>query len=397
MIVQRVANFRIPLSIHTRVIAARHKVARLLDRDFSPYPREPEGSHLSPSEQHVLDYADAPLRYAWHTSDIADVREWQRITRAKLVELTGYARQKTSPETRVRHDSILPNGFVRRSYIVRTRERQDIPVHLVFDAAIGEPRPVMICLQGTNSGIHLSWDEIRMPADAERIARGSGNALAAAERGYLAVAIEQSCFGQRRERKLAKASPDPCIDAATHAMLLGRTMIGERAADISATIDWLLSGATDIAIDPARLHIVGNSTGGTMALFSAAMDTRIGAIIAGSCVGFMRETIGVRGDVSGQNIIPGILDWMEIDDIVGLCAPRPMLIYAGDTDHIWPFSGARKVTDSARYIYEAFGSGEALRAISAKGGHRYYPELYWPAFEALMHKHEDTISALGTT
>jgi hypothetical protein len=49
----------------------------------------------------------------------------------------------------------------------------------------------------------------------------------------------------------------------------------------------------------------------------SAADTSPGA------VGYLRDTLMTRADPSGQNIIPGILQWLEMDDLVGLCAPHP--------------------------------------------------------------------------
>ena len=349
-----------PVALHAKALALRRRIARWMGMEIDPYPMRPGYIHLSPSEQHLHDYDSAPLQLSWHNGSQENAADWQRLARAKLAELSGYSRTENCPQARHEQSHGLPGNLVRKTCYLRTSAVQDIPVHLIFDRTLEGPLPVMICLQGTNSGIHLSWQEVRMPADVERIARGSPNALQAAARGYVAVAVEQACFGERRERNITKPSPDPCIDAANHALLLGRTLLGERVSDISTVINWLEDGAHGMALDPTCLHIMGNSSGGTTALFSAALDT------------------------SGQNVIPGILNWLEMDDIVSLAAPRPMLLFAGRDDHIWPYAGADSVAESARAVYRALGVPNKLRTAPAKGGHSYHPNVAWPAFEGLM-------------
>jgi dienelactone hydrolase len=370
--------------LHAIALAIKRRIVSASGGNINPYPTPPEHTHLSPSALHMHDYAAAPLTLAWRNQRGADAREWQELARAKLVELSGYAAPQQNPEARHEQIHDLPGNAMRKSYYLRTGAAQDIPVHLIFNPQLRGPLPVMICLQGTNSGIHLSWGEVRLPVDAERIARGSPNALQAATRGYLAVAVEQACFGERRERLLAKPSHDPCIDAANHALLLGRTLLGERASDISAVIDWLESGAHGMALDLARLHIIGNSSGGTTALFAGALDQRITAALIGGCVGYFRETIGRRKDPSGQNVIPGILNWLEMDDIVALLAPRPAVLFAGREDHIWPYAGAEAVAQSARDVYRALSAPDNLQTAPALGGHSYHSDVAWPAFEARL-------------
>lgn len=238
----------------------------------------------------------------------------------------------------------------------------------------------MICLQGTNTGAHLSWGEVRFPDDANKQARGYDIAIQAAERNYLAIAVEQSCFGERGERQIVPRSAASCIDATLHAMLLGRSLLGERCSDVSAVVDWLIAHREDLLIDPARIHIIGHSSGGTTAMFSAALDTRISAVLACGCVGFIRNTIGRRRDDNGQGVIPGILNWMETADVVGLIAPRPFVTVAGDIDHIWPSSGAEVVTAEAKLIYAALGAADRIECVSAPGGHSFRPDLSWRAF-----------------
>ena len=368
--------------MQARTLAAKRKVARYFGREADPFPPRPEGSHLSPSERHFHDYDSAPLQLSWRLTG-GDAREWQQSARVKLAELCGYVRDVEIPKARYEQSHKLAGNLIRKTVYLQAGPARDIPVHMIFDSSRTGPLPAMICLQGTNSGVHLSWGEVRLPADVERIARGAANALQAAERGYVAVAVEQACFGERRERNFAKPSPDPCIDAANHALLLGRTLLGERTGDVSAVINWLENGASDIALDRSRLHIMGNSSGGTTALFSVAFDERISAALVGGAVGFIRDTIARRADTSGQNI-PGILNWLEMDDILALAAPRPVLLFAGRDDHIWPYAGAEAVAESARAVYRALGAGENIATAPAEGGHSYHPDVAWPAFQKLL-------------
>ncbi len=370
-----------PVRVHTLALAIKR---RFMGAGHDPYPSCPGDIQLSPSSRHVYDYDAAPLHLAWQNSGGADAGQWQQVARAKLAELTGYSNPGQSAEARHEQKHELADNLIRKSCYLHAGTAHDIPVHLIFDPALSGPLPVMICLQGTNSGVHLSWAEVRLPADVERIARGSQNALQAAARGYVAVAVEQSCFGERRERSLAKRSGNPCIDAANHALLLGRTLLGERASDVSAVVNWLHGGAHGLALDLSRLYIMGNSSGGSTALYSSALDLRIQAALVGGSTGFLRDSICRRGDASGQNVVPGILNWLEMDDIVALSAPRPMLLFAGREDHIWPYAGAEAVAESARAVYHALGAADRLRTAAAEGGHSYHPDVAWPAFEALM-------------
>ena len=358
----------------------------MFGKQHDPYADSPPDLALSPSARHFADYETVRPRLRYSGGDWNNVDDWGKAARAKLIELSGYLRWSSVPE--LRHDETFPlsNELTRRRVYLRSRPGVEIPVHLVGAANSARPKPVMICLQGTNTGAHLSWGEKRFPADADPKAKSYAFALQAAERGYLAVAVEQSCFGERRETEIQPRSAAPCVDATMHAILLGRSLLGERCADVSAVIDWLLSPAMASYVDADRIHIMGHSSGGSVAMYAAAMDERIGAVMACGCVGFIRDTIGRRRDDQGQNVIPGILKWMETPDIIGLVAPRPFVTVAGISDHIWPYSAAEPVIAEARNIYAQFDSADAIALVAAPGGHFFRPEPSWNAFSAALSK-----------
>jgi dienelactone hydrolase len=370
--------------LHARLLAFKRRFAMQFSGGFNPYPKPPDNIVLSPSAAHFIDYDNAVQVLSWQQYRGSDVSAWQREARAKLSEITGYEHRPYKPE--VVADFPVPSGvdFERRHLYLRVRDGSDVPVDILRPRNAAGPLPVMICLQGTNSGAHLSWGEARMPADPGKIAAGADYGRQAVHQGFVAVCVEQAAFGERREVAMRKRSDDPCIDAANHALLLGRTLSGERASDISSVIDWLSMNADELCIDISRLSVMGSSSGGAVAIFAAALDERITSILANGCVGFIRDTIARRGDASGQNVIPGILSWIEMDDVLGLIAPRPLLVVSGDADHIWPYDGAAAVVDRARDVYRAFDRESEIVAVSAPGGHRFYPEIAWPHFVGLL-------------
>ena len=379
-----IEHFKVQL--RARKIAAHRRIWRLLGWDFDPYPPAPRNVKLSPSAAHRAVGVGAEMVLDWKRAKFTDVNEWQNQVRAKLIQLTGYGRFGGSPGES--HVQDLPDrgGLRHRSFYLKVRDGLDLPVRMIWDPAIEAERDiaVMICLQGTNSGMHLSWGEELMPADPIKIYYGADIARQAASQGFLAICLEQSCFGERQERSLMRQSKALCIDAANHALLLGRSLVGERASDISSLINWLVECRPFEAMNPEQIYVVGSSAGGTTALFAGAMDERIAGVIASGCIGFIKDTLLERGDSEGQNVVPGILRWFELDAVVALIAPRPFLTVSGEYDHIWPFSSAEKVIEAARPIYAAFGANPQLVAINAEGGHRFYPDLTWSAFANIL-------------
>lgn len=380
----KIAWFR--TQFRARKLALCRRLLLALGREFDPYPAPPEGLGLSPSLRHRPNGVGAEMGLDWQRAGIADAAEWQCRVRDKLVELIGYGKFGGPPGVNHIRDLPARDGFNHRHLYIKVRDGLDLPVRMVWSPSIEgmENAPAMICLQGTNSGMHLSWGEARMPADPIKISNGADIALQAAARGFVAVCLEQTCFGERRERLLPRASSGPCIDAANHALLLGRSLVGERASDVSSVVNWLTEGDPGLAIDPKRIYVMGSSAGGTTALFAGALDERIAGILAAGCIGFMRDTLLARGDPEGQNVVPGILRWFELDAVVALAAPRPFLTVSGDRDHIWPFAGAKDVVEAARPVYSAFDAVERVAAEQASGGHRFYPEIAWPAFARLL-------------
>lgn len=223
-----------------------------------------------------------------------------------------------------------------------------------------------------------------MPADALRLAVEADMARQAARAGYLVVCIEQIGFGERAERKLGLPYPARCVDAANHALLIGRTLLGERVADVLAVIDWICAGGVGPNADTETVLIFGHSSGGTTAIYAAALDARIGVTIASGSVGPIGQTIAVRRAPEGEAVVPGILQWFEMADLAAMCAPRPFIAVSGEADHLYPFAGAQAVVEAARPVYTAMGTTAAVAAVAGPGAHQYYPTETWAALSNLV-------------
>ena len=372
--------FRRHPRVGRRILGLRRRLGALAGGASDPYPAAPEGMHLSPSEAHIAEYGDAPLKLAWTRAGIAEPAEWQDRARRKLAELMGYARRAAPPRPTAAAAEPLPGGLRRQAFYLESGPRSHVPVNVVWaEEFAGERRPVMLCLQGHTSGAHISWGEMRVSMDPVRIARGADYALQAVGHGYVAVCIEQRCFGERREQRVEHRWEHPCVDAANRALLLGRTLLAERAIDVSSVLDWLETAAAGPALDGGRIHAMGNSAGGECALYAAALDSRISAVIASGCVGRFRATSG-RRKTCPDTVVPGVLNWLEYDDVIALCAPRVVLAVSGANDHIYPFAEAEACVNGAAAVYRAMGASENLDAVRGAGGHRFYPEIAWPRF-----------------
>ena len=164
-----------------------------------------------------------------------------------------------------------------------------------------------------------------------------------------------------------------CEELQRVALMYGRTLIGERVHDIGRLLDY---AATRPEIDSTRVAITGNSGGGTVSLFAAALDERIKVSAPASyfCT-FAASIIGVHHCVC--NVVPGVMELGEMYDIAGLIAPRPFLAINGVQDPIFPIDATREAFSALQKIYAAQGLAAQCELYEGDGGHRYYKARVW--------------------
>jgi dienelactone hydrolase len=171
----------------------------------------------------------------------------------------------------------------------------------------------------------------------------------------------------------------PCHDAVFHALMLGRTVIAERVFDVDRGIDYLASRGD---ADMSRIGVMGNSGGGTTSVYAAALLPRI-AYAMPSCVFCTYADSLMRIYHCGDNYVPSIMRYAEIADVLGLAAPKPVLVVAGDEDPIFPIGGTRKAFRDLKRIYAAAAAAKRCQLHVGRGGHRFYADA-WPKLVKLI-------------
>ena len=328
--------------------------------------------HFSPSlhHGHLLKQTQQALAYKG-----GDVKTWQRKLRRKLCELVGEMPDEPVPlNVRTLWKRDHPLGAIEK--IVFTSEPYaDVPAFLCLPKNAAPPYTTFVCVQGHSTGMHNSIrvdrDDNTQPID---VPGDRDFGLLCMEQGIAALCIEQRSFGERRERDQKKTARHGCQDATMHALMLGRTLIGERVYDVDRGIDYLKArGETDMN----RIGIMGNSGGGTISLFAAALLPRIRYAMPSCYFCTFKDSIMSIGHCV-DNYLPRLLKYAEMPDVMGLFAPRPVVLVAGKEDGIFPIAGVRKAFRHLKTIYAAAGAAGRCHLVVGGEGHRFYAKEAWP-------------------
>ncbi len=329
---------------------------------------------LSPSAFHGRLMRATKQKLAYRGGDITT---WQRKLRKKLRELIGHipARADRVP-LRVRSLWKQEHKLGSIEKIAFCAEPgSDVTAYVCLPKKVAPAYDFFICLQGHSTGMHVSISRNR-ENEFKAIAPDDGDrdfAFGCMRRGIAALCIEQRAFGNRRERLQKERWEHTCTDAAMHSLMLGRTMIGERVFDVDRGIDYLASRG-DCRMK--TLGVMGNSGGGTISLFSAALLPRL-KLAMPSCYfcTFADSIMSIMHCT--DNYIPSIMLWAEMPDVMGLFAPKPLVIVSGRTDPIFPISGVKRAFRQLKKIYNTAGAGRHCHLVVGKGGHRFYAKPAW--------------------
>ena len=296
---------------------------------------------------------------------------WQKQVRARLTSLVGgFPARRSALKARVLEREDL-GGYTREKIIFQSRDDLTVFGYLLLPEGQAGPVPAVICLPGHGRGCD---DIVGIDAEGKQRSAGAGYqrdfALQTVERGYAAFAIEQLAFGCRRDAAARRKGlgQSSCQPAAGAALLFGQTMVGWRVWDVMRALDYL---ATRREIDSRRVATMGISGGGTVSLFSAALDERIKVSVVSGYFNTFRDSIMSLSHCI-DNYIPGILNHVEMYDVAGLIAPRALFVESGTRDNIFPVEASRKAFSEARRIYSVFGAPEKTEQEIFDGEHVFH-------------------------
>jgi len=305
----------------------------------------------------------------------------QRKIKNKLLELIGDLPEKVSLNIRVEYKK-RKKDYKEIRFVFTSEKYSDVPCYLLIPEKGQKRYPVIICLQGHTTGMHLSMGITKYKGDRGTIEQGDRDfALQAISQGYAALVMEQRCFGERRDNRSRDKNlfGISCRHASMVALMLGRTMIGERVWDVSRAIDSL---GYFSEIDSSRIGCMGNSGGGAITFFAACLEDRIKIAMASCYVCTFQDSIGMI-DHCEDNYIPGILKYFDLPDLACLIAPRPFIIVAGKKDNLFPLKGVNKAYRLIKKIYKKADVPRNCELIIGNQGHRFYADLAWPVFRKL--------------
>ena len=307
---------------------------------------------------------------------------WQHTAREKLGELLGLPLLKGSDEIHILRKS-RGESFTRTDFTFESEPGYEVSAAFLCPDNMQQPLPVVICLQGHSTGMHISLGEPHYERDAKSIAGGRDIALQAIRNGYCAVAIEQRYMGTSGHGETGQPSCQTHNES-TAALMLGRTAVGERVWDVSRLIDILCLHFADV-IDSTRIACMGNSSGGTTTYYAACMDERIHLAIPSCSVASYDQSIMAIYHCP-CNFVPNIRRYFDMGDLGGLIAPRPVIVVCGVEDPIFPLPGVHKGFDDIRGAYTHLQLEENCRLVEGNGGHRFYPDETWPLARRMLQK-----------
>ncbi len=281
-----------------------------------------------------------------------DYIEWKEKVKRKYIELLGLdliAQNACDIKIEI-EECVETDEYVRYRYVFESEKGCLVPCYLLIPREQKKKFPICICLQGHTTGFHISIGEKKYDQDSQYLER-STFAIDAVKNGYAALAIEQRGMGERTTLRQDRgpALTCGCGFTAMTALMLGRTLIGERVWDIAKAIDSLDYFKDNL--DLGDITVLGSSGGATAAYYAACYDERIKTAAPSCALSTYKDSIGNTWHCT-CNYIPGIAKYFDMGELSALIAPRKLLVCCGETDPIFPLSGVKEVYSVIEKIYE---------------------------------------------
>ena len=299
-------------------------------------------------------------------SSVAEIRQFQTETRAKLRDALGGLPQRTPLNARVT-GTLEREGYRVEKVIYESRPRYYVTGNVYVPRNGTGPYPAVLAPVG-HWGVGKTFEEY------QRLG------IYLARRGYIVLVYDVAGQGERREYfdpVLGRALIDPGGShwfvtlehgyAGAQAILTGGNYASYLVWDGIRGLDYL-SERKDV--DKERLACTGTSGGGLQTELLSAVDERIKVSIP-VCYG------GCNPDNPAR---PGL----TIMDIDALIAPRPLLMIEATGDPRAGVAAKHERHRELEHLYKISGDADKTRFVIVDGPHGYVPDMHKATYSWLQ-------------
>lgn len=186
-----------------------------------------------------------------------------------------------------------------------------------------------------------------------------------AKLGFFVLAVDALGAGERAVGKeLGEYHGD--LTAAT-LYPVGLTLAGLQVYENMRAVDYLL---TRPEVDGSRLGITGASGGGNQSMYAGAWDERLAATVPVCSVGNYQAYLGAA--CCQCEVVPGALRFTEEGSVLGLVAPRALLVLNATRDAFqFSVDEARRSLAVARRVFSLQGQPDRVEHVAFESGHAY--------------------------
>jgi dienelactone hydrolase len=305
--------------------------------------------------------------------EIQTRRDWERARRATLAGMEQLMGPLPPPDRspldvrRIGQEETARDTRVRITYLGEPND--PVPAWLMIPKGLRRRAPAMLCLHQTT----------RIGKDEPAGLGGLPNlhyARELAERGYVCVVPDYPYLGENRF--------DPYQNGYQSCTMKG-IVNHRRAVDLLEALP---------EVDRRRIGVIGHSLGGHNALFVAAFDTRLRAIVT-SCgfTSFPKYKNGNLTGWEGLRYMPLVATRFQKDParmpfdfpaLLAALAPRGLFINAPLGDDNFDNSGVRDCVEAARPVYQRiFRAAYRLIARYPDVGHDFPTPVREEVYRAL--------------
>ena len=348
-------------------------------------PSELTGADIGALYPEIMKLAERcryPLSYL--EKEYPDLSAYRREVRAKVFELFHYNPETVRPEAEV-VERWEYEDYIQEKVIFSTTPWFRVPAYLLIPKGFSGPRPGIVDLH-SHGGMFVFGKEKVMPmpnGDHPAIAEyrqrnyeGRSTSLELCRRGYVVISTDCFYFGERRTLfdedveygwKREEFSPEvvrhlnrrASSGEATLALSLfwaGTTWQGIAHWDDIRTVDYLRNRPE---VDGERIGCMGISMGGDRTDYLAGLDERIKCAVSVGWMSTLRPMIKAHVDThSFIHFLPGMAHYLDLPDLIGCMAPKPLMVQYCTRDALYPLEGMEASDKKIAGIYRKAGASE---------------------------------------